>query len=199
MTGTTRKAARTLASVANSQGGYFTSKQAAGAGYSYQALQHHVAVGNFQRVEHGLYRLPSVPHDEHDDLIRLTLWSRNQQDEPQAVISHETALGIHELTALLPDRIHLTVPKRFRKEVPEVCVVHKAELADDEIEERVGFRVTTPLRTLADAVQSGVSSEQLEQGLKDALDRGVVSRAQLSSAKRRYPALDRFLTTFGKR
>ena len=198
MTGSTRKAAKTLALVANQQGGYFTAKQAAGAGYSYQALQHHVAVGNFERVEHGLYRLPTVPHAEHDDLIRLTLWSRNQQDEPQAVVSHETALGIHELTDLLPDRIHLTVPKRFRKAVPEVCAVHKAELADDEIEERFGFRVTTPLRTFADALESGVSSEQLVLGLNAALDRGIISRAQLSKGKRRYPALDRFLTKFGK-
>jgi predicted transcriptional regulator of viral defense system len=69
-------------------------------------------------VEHGLYRLTSLPPGEHDDLVRLTLWSRNRQDEPQAVVSHESALVLHNLSELLPAEIHLTVPPALRKEPP---------------------------------------------------------------------------------
>ncbi len=174
-----KEAARMLAAVANGQGGYFTTKQAIEAGYGYKHLDYHETAGNFERVDHGLYRLPTVPVAEHDDLIRLALWSRNQKDEPQAVVSHESALVLHELTDLLPDRTHLTVPRTFRKPTPKGCVLHKAALAAADIEERTGFRVTTPLRTLLDAAAGTVSQEQLANAVSDALTRGLVRRAKL--------------------
>jgi predicted transcriptional regulator of viral defense system len=180
-----------LAEVAYNQGGYFTAKQARIVGYGYKHLDYHETVGNFERVEHGLYRLPTVPPAEHDDLIRLTLWSRNQQDEPQAVISHESALVLHELTELLPSRIHLTVPRLFRKPAPKGCVLHKAPLAPEDIEGRAGYRLTTPLRTLLDAAAGGVSSEQLAKAVKDAIARGLVRRTKLVAAVRGDPQFDR--------
>lgn len=177
-----RQSAQALAAVAHEQGGYFTTKQAIEAGYGYKHLDYHETVGNFTRVEHGLYRLPTVPLAEHDDLIRLTLWSRNQKGIPQAVVSHETALVLHELTDLLPSRTHLTVPRGFRKAAPAGCVLHKADLAAGEVEERVGFRVTTPLRTLLDATKGGVSQEQLQQAISGALTRGLVRKSKLIEA-----------------
>ena len=177
-----KESARALAAVAHGQGGYFTTKQAAEAGYGYRHLDYHETAGNFERIGHGLYRLPTVPADEHDELIRLSLWSRNRQDEPQAVVSHETALLLHDLTDLLPARVHLTVPRTFRKPAPRGCVLHKAALAEAEVEERTGFRVTTPLRTLLDAAAGTVSQEQLGQAVADALARGLVRRAAIVRA-----------------
>lgn len=188
-----QESARLLAAVANNQGGYFTTKQAIQAGYGYKHLDYHETAGNFVRVEHGLYRLPTVPPAEHDDLIRLSLWSRNQKDEPQAVVSHESALVLHDLTELLPDRIHLTVPRTFRKPAPRGCVLHKAVLTADDIEEREGFRVTTPLRTLLDAAAGGVSTEQLGKAVKTAITRGLVRRTKLTEAVRGRPELARLL------
>src|SRR5882762_7722628 len=140
-----KDAALALASLAHEQGGYFTTKQAIQAGYGYKHLDYHETAGNFERVAHGLYRLPTVPPSEHDDLIRLTLWSRNQKDEPQAVVSHESALVLHELSELLPQAIHLTVPPNFRKPSPPGCVLHKGVLSPGDMEEHLGFRATTPL------------------------------------------------------
>lgn len=191
MARSTRDSARLLASVARGQEGYFTAKQAIEAGYNYPHLEYHVTAGNFERVEHGLYRLSNVPPGENDDLVRLSLWSRNQKDEPQAVASHETALVLHDLTDLLPGTIHLTVPRSFRKAPPEGCVLHKAALLPAEVEERAGFRVTTPLRTLIDAATGGVSTEQLEKAVSDALARGLVRRKMLEDAVKRLPTLER--------
>lgn len=182
-----RQSARTLTVLAQTQGGYFTTKQAATAGYGYRHLDYHETVGNFERVAHGLYRLPTVPIAEHDDLIRLTFWSRNQKDEPQAVVSHESALVLHELTDLLPNRIHLTVPPTFRKSAPNGCALHKATLASADIEEREGFYVTTPLRTLLDAASSGMSQEQLNVAVRDALTRGLIRRKALENVARKSP------------
>ena len=194
-----RDTAQALARLAQEQGGYFTAKQATDAGYEYPQLVYHVKAGNFERVEHGLYRLPTVPPAEHDALIRLTLWSRNQKDEPQAVASHETALVLHELTELLPGRIHLTVPRSFRKPAPKGCVLHKGELAAHEVEERNGFKVTTPLRTLLDAASTGVSAEQLGKAVKEALARGQVRQAKLKEATRGRPEFERLTRTLDRR
>ena len=188
-----KDAARSLADLAHEQGGYFTTKQAIKAGYGYRHLDYHETAGNFERVAHGLYRLPTIPPAEHDELIRLTLWSRNQKDVPQAVVSHDSALALHELAELLPDRIHLTVPSNFRKPAPRGCVLHKSVLAAEDVEERAGFRVTTPLRTLIDAATGGVSQEQLEKSVREALSRGLVRRSNLIAAVRSDPGLERLM------
>lgn len=59
-------------------------EQADALGYERRRLAYHVAAGNFERVERGLYRLPSLPLSEHDDLVRATFWSRDLSDTPQA-------------------------------------------------------------------------------------------------------------------
>src|SRR5690349_19865606 len=119
-----RDAARALLARAMEQGGYFTAKQAREAGYDDPHLDYHVSTGAFERIDHGLYRLTSLPAGEHDDLVRLSLWSRGRNDVPQAVMSHASALVLHDLTELLPGETHLTVPPRFRKPPPGGCVLH---------------------------------------------------------------------------
>ncbi len=193
MTHSSRETARSLFAKALEQGGYFTAKQAREAGYDYPHLDYHVSAGNFERVEHGLYRLTSLPPSEHDDLVRLTLWSRDRRDEPQSVVSHESALILHDLSELLPSEIHLTVPPTFRKEPPAGCALHKARLAPKDIEERAGFRVTVPLRTLLDVAASGVPEEQLQKAVADALARGLVRRNKLLEAAKKSPRSQRLL------
>ena len=192
----TREAARILFSKALEQGGYFTAKQAIEAGYGYPHLDYHVSTGNFERVEHGIYRLKTLPPGEHDDLVRLSLWSRDRNDQPQAVVSHDSALVLHDLSELLPGEIHLTVPPKFRKDPPAGCVLHKARLAPKDIEEHTGFRVTAPLRTLLDVAASGVPEEQLQKAVADALARGLVRRNKLLEAAKKSPHSQRLLRIF---
>jgi predicted transcriptional regulator of viral defense system len=191
MTHSSRKANRQLFALALAQGGYFSAKQARQVGYDYPHLDYHVSVGNFVRIGHGLYRLPALPPAEHDDLIRLTLWSRNRQDQPQAVISYASALVVHDLSDLLPTKTHLTVPPAFRKRAPKGCLLHKQVLPDKDVEERQGFRVTTPFRTIQDAAIGDVSREELEKAVGEALKRGLVRRGKLEAAIRGDPALHR--------
>ena len=184
MTRSTKAAARELLARALEQGGYFTAKQARQAGYGYAHLDYHVASGNFERVGHGLYRLAGLPPGESDDLVRLSLWSRDRADRPQAVVSHESALVLHELTELLPGAVHLTVPPGFRKGAPAGCVLHRGRLSLADVEERAGFRVTTPLRSLLDAAAGSVSEEQLGKAVAEALRRGLVRKGRLLDAAR---------------
>lgn len=122
------------------------------------------------------------PPGEREDLIRWSLWSRNRQGIPQAVVSHETALTVHELSDVMPALVHLTVPAGFRKRIPPGCVLHKAALAPVDVEARDGYQVTTPLRTLLDVAESPLSREHLNAAVHDALQRGLVRRRQLENA-----------------
>jgi predicted transcriptional regulator of viral defense system len=189
MSRSTTAVARNLFSKALEQGGYFTAKQAKEIGYAYPHLAYHESTGNFERVGHGLYRLTSRAPGEHDDLVRLSLWSRDRADRMQAVVSHDSALVLHELSELLPATIHLTVPGTFRKPAPRGVVLHKASLAGPDIEERSGFRLTTPMRTLVDAAIGEVSQEQLEKAVSEALRRGLVRKSKLGDVVRNDPRL----------
>jgi predicted transcriptional regulator of viral defense system len=176
-------ARQALVRVAQVQGGYVTAAQAREAGYGPQHLTYHVRAGNLERVGHGLYRLPELSMDENDDLVRLALWSRDRRGRPQAVVSHQSALALRDLSDILPRQIHLTVPPTFRKPAPRGCVLHRAVLVDGECDAWTVFSVTTPLRTLCDVATSrGVSMEQLELAVEQVLQRGLVRLAVLRDA-----------------
>lgn len=174
-----KDALRSLTALAAAQGGYFTAKQAEEAGYDFPHLVYHLKAGNFERAGHGLYRIPTLPTSEHDDLVRLSLWSRGRDDQPQAVVSHQTALSLYDLGELIPGEIHLTVPPVFRKPSPKGCRLHKRRLDDGQSKEMFGFRVTTPLRTLEDlAADPSISREQFDKAVSAATERGLIRRSQ---------------------
>jgi len=173
---------RLLYEVADSQGGYFTADQALKVGYAYSQQHFHRQSGAWAQVARGLFRLRDYPPGEREDLVRWSLWSRNQKGIPQAVISHETALTVHDLSDVMTAEVHLTVPPRFRKRAPLGCVLHRATLLPADSEQRTGFRVTTPLRTLVDAAESALSQEHLDRAVLDALQRGLVRRQLLIAA-----------------
>jgi predicted transcriptional regulator of viral defense system len=173
--------ARALYEIAAAQGGYFTTAQALQAGYTYSQQHFHRQRGNWLQIERAIFRLRDFPPAEREDLIRWSLWSRDQKGAPQAVVSHDTALTLHELSDVMPARVHLTVPPGFRKKHPPGCVLHKASLTLEEIETRTGYRVTRPLRTLLDVADSPLSQEHLERAVYDALERGLVRRRLLET------------------
>lgn len=49
--------------------------------------------------------MPALPRDEHDEFAAAVAWSLGR-----GVISHESALVLHELADVNSLRIHLTVP-----------------------------------------------------------------------------------------
>ena len=159
---------RAIFQLAVTQAGYFTAAQAREIGYSYQAQHYHTRRGNWVRVDRGLYRLFVWPVGVHDDLVRWTLWAGDE-----AVVSHETALNVHEIGEFNPARVHLTAPRGFSKRAVGV-VIHTAALDRADVEQREGFRVTTPLRTLID-VAVGADGDQLDRAIGEARDVGVLT------------------------
>lgn len=170
---------RALAAVAADQSGYFTAMQARDAGYSYQAQHYHVIAGDWIRIASGLYRLRDYPSQSREELVALTLRSRNRSGEPQGTASHETALTVHEISDANPEKIHLTVPPGFRKRMPPSVTLHRGVLTPADWEERAGFRVTTPLRTLVDIASSPVSWPLLAGAVRDAIRSGLIRKKNI--------------------
>ena len=178
--GPQERRAERLFEIADRQAGYFTAKQAGEAGYDYRLQHYHRERGHWLPVGHGLFRLSRYPEGENEDLVRLSLWSRNREDQPQAVISHETALRLHGLSDLMPGKMHLSVPKGFRKSPPTGVILHKSDLADGDVEAWNGFEVTTPLRAILDVARSRETSpEHLQSAVREAVARGLVRRKLL--------------------
>ena len=175
---TNKKTEKKLLEIAQKQSGYFTSGQALKAGYSYRLQNYHKEQKHWKDIDTGLYKLTNLPASQYDDLIRWSLWSRDKKGNPQAVISHESALVVHELGDVMPAKIHIIVPPKFRKEIPEGIICHKENIKPEDIETRNGFSVTTPLRTIID-VAKNIELEQLEQIIRDGLDKGLIRPVQL--------------------
>ncbi len=166
---------RRLFALAAEQAGYFTAAQAKVLGYSYQAQAHHVGAANWLRVNRGLFRLAEWIPDIHDDLARWTLWSRNR-----GVVSNETALAVHGIGEFESPRVHLTVPASFTMR-DDAVVLHRAELPPIDVIERIGFRVTTPVRSIVDIAATVPDDEQLGRAIIDAVQAGLLSLRTLRS------------------
>ena len=177
-----------LFEVAEGQQGYFTSKQATAAGYQLGSQAHHAKSGNWVRVERGIYRLVRFPQSSEEQLVIYALWSRNLAGETEGVYSHQTALSIHELSDVNPARLHLTVPAAFRRraKVPKILVLHHSPLDKKDVEQRQGFAVTRPLRTITDlASAESVAHDIVEQALKEGRQRGLITVREISELRQR--------------
>ena len=181
---------RALFALAASQRGYFTASQARGLGYAYQVQQYHRESGNWLSVPdlRGVYRLRDYPDDALERLVQISLWSANERNQPQGVIGFATALMVYHLGGLLPDRVHLIVPRGFRKVAPADVTLHRSSLEPADVVAFEGFAVTTVLRTLCDLAASDLSLEHLESAVRDAIQTGQLRRSTLEQRVSSLPA-----------
>ena len=107
-----------LFEIASEQGGYFTAAQAQTCGYSRALLAHHAKSGRFIRVRQGLYRFREYPSSPREDVIAA--WLAHGRET--AVVSHESALVILGLSDVVPEVVHLTVPRSRRYRTPSIGV-----------------------------------------------------------------------------
>ncbi len=167
---------RGLEADAYQQSGYFTAEQASTHGVSPQLLNHHVKQRRFERIRRGLYRVRGFPTSQHDDMREK--WMAVGMDK--AVLSHESALALLELSDNIPDRVHLLVPRRHRGLRRPPGVVLHTRPNDEKVATvwRDGMPLTTPARTLVD-VADEIQPEQAAMAARQALALGLLTRRQL--------------------
>jgi len=164
---------RELYLIAEQQAGYFSASQARRVGFSRSLLSYHHSTGRFARVRSGVYRLAQFPASPHEDLHIACL-----QVGPQAVISHDSALALYELSDLLPDEVHVTARRSASRRQPGIRL-HTNRLRQEDVTRYEGLPVTTVQRTLADVTAAGLADEQVQQAIQEALRRGLVIREGL--------------------
>jgi predicted transcriptional regulator of viral defense system len=186
-----REASRQLFEIAEQQQGFFTTKQAKAAGFAENTHPYHVKVGNWIREHRGIYRLALFPIADRPDLVLWALWSRNRDEETEGVYSHGTALSLYELSDLNPAKLHMTVPRDFRRnsEIPRILILHYADLPESDVQTAQGFKFTRHLRTILDLIEAGtVERTFIRQALRQAFDRGLISRQQIRNTRLSGPA-----------
>jgi len=196
-----KEAAKRLYEIAEAQEGFFTTKQAKAAAFAENTHPYHVQVGNWIRERRGIYRLASFPRGERPDLTLWSLWSRNRDEATQGVYSHQTALSLHDLSDVMPAKLHMTVPRSFRRnsEIPRVLVLHFADLPQSEIGIAHGVRVSMPMRTILDLLEGGeVPLATLRQALLQGLRRGLICRSEIAEAKKHLGDSKQLRTLFQK-
>lgn len=179
-----------LFDTADRQQGFFTAKQAEECGYLRPNFHLKLSSGEWVQEGRGIYRLGRYPIIDRPELVLWSLWSRNSQDVPQGVWSHETALDIHELSDVMPSKMHMTVPSNFRRrvEVPKVLCLHYGSLEKSDVEERQGYKVTNPFRTIMDSIVVGTIADNfISQSIHQALERGIVLEGDFKAAEKKHP------------
>lgn len=173
-----------LFEIADRQQGYFTTKQALECGYYDSHFQRYLNTGEWTKVRRGMYRLSRYPIAERPDLVEWSLWSSNRKGEVQGVWSHETALDLYEICDIMPAKLHMTVPTRFRRStpIPSVLKLYFADLKDRDWVEQQGYRVTTPIKTLLDLSHTRqVSDDLLIQAIHEGKKRGLITKHQIDA------------------
>jgi predicted transcriptional regulator of viral defense system len=174
-----------LFGVASTQQGYFTTAQARACGFDTNLISYHKQRGRFIPVLRGVYRLRDYPSSNRGDVVAA--WLSVGRDV--AVVSHESALDLLDLSDVIPTRIHLTVPRSMRYAAggPGV-VIHTTTtpLRPEDVNHWEGVRVTSATRTILDAAEWGTSPEQIEMAIHEAISRGIATQRRLreSAAKR---------------
>jgi predicted transcriptional regulator of viral defense system len=196
-----KEAAKRLYEIAEDQEGFFTTKQAKAAGFAENTHPYHVQARNWIREHRGIYRLSSFPRAERPDLMLWSLWSRNRGEVAQGAYSHQTALSLHNLSDVMPAKLHMTVPKSFRRnsEIPRVLVLHFADLPPSDMGAVHGVRVTKAMRTILDLLDSGeVPLATLRQALREGLRRGLIRRSEIVEARKHFAGGRKLRTLFQK-
>src|SRR5580700_5458885 len=100
-----------------------------------------------------------------------------RKEAAQGVHSHQTALSLHDLSDVMPGKLHMTVPRSFRRnsEIPRVLVLHFADLPQSDIGTADGVRVTSAMRTILDLLEGGdVLVATLRQALREGVRHGLI-------------------------
>ena len=172
------------------QYGYVTTRDAVRLGIPEVELRKLAGRHKLDRVSQGVYRFPEFPVSQNDQFMEAVLWTC----DPLAVLSHETALDVRELSDVNPNMIHVTIPKRKnplrRKDMPEVFVVHYEDLCPDQR----SWWEQIPCVTVETAIDQVIGSlprpDLVGQAIDQAENRGLITRTvairQRATLKERY-------------
>lgn len=174
-----RKALDLLYEIAEGTAGYLTTEQAVTAGIPRSTLGYHAGEARtLERVGTGVYRLRRFPTTPHGHIVAGWLGL----SRADAVVSHDSALEMRDLSDTIADEVHVTLPRAKRGlHIPDGVRAHFTT-RPVERSSVLGVPVTSVERTIADQVRAGGWSEQIDLAVQQAVRRGLTSPARLDAA-----------------
>ena len=153
------------------QYGYITTRDAHDLGIPAVELRKIAQRGGVDHVAYGLYRFDSVPRTGRDQLMEAVL-----RVGPDAYLTHDAVLALHDLGLVNPRLIRVGTPRRARPHLPGfIEVVHQrvdpAELTDYE-----GIPSVIVARALLDC-RGLVMVDRLLDATQEAARRGLIRRS----------------------
>jgi predicted transcriptional regulator of viral defense system len=170
-----------LYEIAEAQGGFLAAHQAVAAGIPRSTLSYHATEGDaLERVGHGVYRMRRFPAPPHGHVIAGWL----ALARAEGVVSHESALELLDLSDLIADEVHVTLPraKRGLRTPPGVHIHFTDRFNRGSRRLVLGIPVTSVERTVADLLRSGGWTEQTDLAIRQAIRRGLTTRRRLEAA-----------------
>lgn len=158
------------------QSGYLTTRDAEALGVDPHHLHNMQARDLLDHVSRGVFRFRDVPAGALDQYIEATLWPL----EVRGVLTHATALDLHDLCDINPSRIDVTVPRSFRttRTPPDVVRLHREDLVENEITWHEGIPIVTVRRAILGSIEQHVGWNLIEQAIDTARARGRLTPQQ---------------------
>lgn len=137
--------------------------------------------GVLERVARGVYRLVAYPPAPLAQYREAVLAVRVNRPELKPIVSHESALALHDISDVNPSKVHITVPTttRLRRDLPGFITVHYADLQSEDVTTIEGVPTTTVVRTIHDCASLGHGV--VEDAIADAIRTGKISQVDAAA------------------
>jgi predicted transcriptional regulator of viral defense system len=152
--------------------GYVTTRDAEGLGVPAVELRKLAQRGGVEHVAYGLYRFDDVPRSGRDQYMEAVL-----RVGPDAYLSHDAVLALHDLAMVNPRRIRVGTPRRARPRLPDGVEVIRRRLDAADLTVFEGIPATTVRRALIDC-RGLVMRERLLDAAREAARRGLLGRGE---------------------
>jgi predicted transcriptional regulator of viral defense system len=156
------------------------------------SLAYHSHTGAIERLGHGVYRLADFPSSPQEPLIAASAALGKD-----AIVSHESALQLYDVSDVAPSRLHFTVPRArryvtIRADDVELHTTTRP-FAPGDVVQHEGFRATSLARSIVDAARTHTGPEQIVMAVREGLRRGLLTRHDLERAMQNTSARVRHL------
>jgi predicted transcriptional regulator of viral defense system len=177
----------TLRELAGEHEGLFTAQEAEHAGIARVLVVQLAHRGRVDRVAQGLYRFPSWPTTRLQEYHEATLWPRAHRDLEYALISHDSALELYNLTQLNPSVIHVTLPPKTRisRERPTWLRLHFADVGEKDRAWEQGIPIVSVPRAIED-VASRHGADVIHRAVSEARERRLLREDELKRLVNRF-------------
>jgi predicted transcriptional regulator of viral defense system len=168
-----------LRDIAAEHGGMVTAQQAVADGISPMQLVLLARRGRLERAARGLYRFPTWPLDELRQYHFATLWPQSHRALRYAVVSHESAIELYNLTQLNPGVVHVTVPRKTRisRDTPTWLRLHFEDIDDRDRTFERGVPVVSIPRAIEDLAPYG--TDLVHRAVSEARERRLLREDEL--------------------